>query len=76
MVALFEKAQFDKAAQFRHVAFAWPNWFDTAQFNGEEPDFSGSGVRDPGRDQRWPPSWQIEPPAGEGKLALLVRSNA
>ena len=71
--ALFEKAQFDKTAQFCEVQFGAPSWFDTAQFNGGTPDFSGSTIREPDRDQRWPPLWQIEPPAQEGDLARLVR---
>jgi uncharacterized protein YjbI with pentapeptide repeats len=73
MGAIFGKAQFHQAAQFCEVQFGGPNWFDAAQFKGSEPDFSGSTVREPDRDQCWPPLWHMELPHEEGNLPRLVR---
>jgi hypothetical protein len=73
MGAFFRKAQFDAVAQFHEVQFGGPNWFDAAQFTGSEPDFSGSTVRKPNRDQHWPPQWQTEPPIEKDNFPQLVR---
>jgi len=71
--AVFNEAQFEAAAQFNKVKFTGPNLLDTAKFKGSKPDFSGSTVTEPERDQGWPSEWHIEPSPEKHKPARLVR---